>query len=388
MSAIRFDPVAMRDAAAEFQGLSDYGGPDFEAGLEVLLQTYDRHVVDEAGRGRLYRRVLKLLATRLRVVDAQRRHPQIASEQITRPVVLSGLPRTGTSALFNLLAIDPAARALLQWETHYPDPIDDLAAGAMDPRRRKLIDKIEVQRQQNPDFEAAHYASADTPEECVLLQALAFNGVQLGFECLLEPYASWFKGGDLLPMYRHYYELLQMLQWREPGQRWHLKAPAHLWALPALFEVMPDACVLWGHRSPLEVIPSIASLTSMAAKMYAGHMPTLSDTALGPLVMDFYANSLQRGIASREQLSELSFCDYSFRHFVDQPMAVVEGAYRYFSIELSDEVAQQLRCYIDDNPKGKHGKHHYDYAKYGLSESMIRERFDFYFSHPRYQQYL
>lgn len=388
MPEVVFDVDTMLASAAEFQGLNDYGDPEFKRGLQKLLQTYDQYVVDDFGRQKIYNRVLKLLAARLRITAAQHAHPEIAAEKITKPMVLTGLPRTGTSALFNLMSSDPAARALLQWETHYPDPIDGLAVGEMDPRRQKLIDKIESQRAANPEFDSIHFASADTPEECVLLHALDFNGVQLGFECMLEPYLSWHQNSDLLPMYRYYTDLLKMLQWREPGERWLLKAPAHMWGLDSLVNVMPDVCVLWGHRNPLQVIPSISSLTSLASKMYAGNMPALEKSQLGPLVMEFYARSLERGIATRETLDKSHFFDYRFKDFVADPLALVSDCYAFFDIEMSDSIKTALKDYIAANPKGKHGKHQYNYQEYGLSEKMILDRFEFYINDSRYNSFL
>lgn len=388
MSAVIFDAETMMASAAEFQQLDDYGDDYFKQGLTKLIETYDQNVVDDFGRNKIYNRVLKLLAARLRITEAQKRHPEIAAEKIIKPMLLTGLPRTGTSALFNLISSDPAARALLQWETHYPDPIDGLAEGEMDPRRKKLIDKIEAQRAQNPDFDKIHFASADTPEECVLLHALDFNGVQLGFECMLEPYESFHQQSDLLPMYRYYTDLLKMLQWREPGERWLLKAPAHMWGLDSLVEVMPDVCVLWGHRNPLQVIPSISSLTSLAARMYAGNMPSLANEKLGPIVMEFYARSLERGMATRKTLDAARFFDYRFKDFVNDPMALVSDCYSFFDIEMSAEVKSRLQAHIDANPKGKHGKHEYNYQKFGLSEAMILDRFDFYINDSEYKDFL
>ena len=388
MSDVVFDADAMMASAAAFAGLDDYGDQHFITGLKRLIETYDHYVVEEFGRQKIYNRVLKLLAARLRITAAQKKHPEIAKETITRPMVLTGLPRTGTSALFNLMANDPASRALLQWETHYPDPIDGLDADEMDPRRRKLIDKIEAQRAANPEFDTIHFASADTPEECVLLHALDFNGVQLGFECMLEPYLGFHQQSDLLPMYEYYKSLLQMLQWREPGERWLLKAPAHMWGLDALTAVMPDVCILWGHRNPLQVIPSISSLTSLASKMYAGNVPALAPEKLGPIVMEFYARSLERGIALREKMDKKYFFDYRFKDFVDQPMRLLQDCYDYFYIDMSEDVHNKLQAHIDANPKGKHGKHEYNYEKFGLSEQIILDRFAFYINDDRYSDYL
>ena len=233
-----------------------------------------------------------------------------------------------------------------------------------------------------------HFASADTPDECVLLHSLAFNGVQLGFECMLEPYQSWYQSSNLLPMYQYYLELLKMLQWRSPGDRWLLKAPAHMWGLDSLIRVMPDACILWGHRDPLQVIPSISSLTAMAAKMFAGHIPAMEKDKLGPLVMEFYARSLERGIATRSKIAPKHFFDYRFKDFVGKPLTLISDAYDFFKLPLDDELKNCFSNYIEKHPKGKHGNHSYSFETFGLTEAIILERFDFYYQHPVFSPYL
>ena len=201
--------------------------------------------------------MLQLLVNRLKIEDAFAKHPEIRQREIRRPVVLTGLPRSGTSALFNLLATDPAARPLRMWETQFPDPLEGLEPGQPDPRREAIEARQAEAREKNPEFSKIHFTSADTPEECVLLHAYTMNGVQLGTEVMMEPYASWFRAQNLHRPYRYYRDLLKMLDWQRPGERWLLKAPAHLWALDVLVEMFPDCCIILTHRNPLEHSPGI-----------------------------------------------------------------------------------------------------------------------------------
>jgi hypothetical protein len=191
MSEVGFDPEDLIQEAKSATGLADFGPEDFREPLGVLCRTYDVNPWDERGRKRNRRRVLGLLATRLRVQEALRKHPEIRERPLSKPMVLTGLPRSGTSALFNLLAADPAARPLLLWETQFPDPPENLAAGETDPRYLGVKAYYEQSQKKNPEFTKIHFASADTPEECVLLHALSFSGVHHGVEVMLEPYASW-----------------------------------------------------------------------------------------------------------------------------------------------------------------------------------------------------
>ncbi|MEH6550366.1 MAG: sulfotransferase [Pseudomonadales bacterium] len=299
MTSVSLNPDELMQAARERTQLNDFGDKHFSQGLEILLQTLDRHIADEGFRKRAGSRIRRNLETRLRITRALGDTPAIAEQDITRPVILTGLPRTGTSALFNLLANDPAARALLNWESQFPDPLPGHQPGQADPRRDMVSQAIEARRKDNADFDKMHYASADTPEECVNLHQFAFDGVQLGFEVMLEPYASWFQNHSLQALYDDYKTMLQMLLWCRPGERWLLKAPAHMWAIDEVISSFPDACVIWGHRSPLDVVPSISSMTAMVARMFGGNIEALSDKQLGPIVMEFYATSLERGLAAR-----------------------------------------------------------------------------------------
>jgi hypothetical protein len=355
-------------------GLSDFGPDDFREPLRVLCQTYADAPFDERGRKRNRRRVLQLLAARLRVEAALRLHPEIRSRAIRRPMFLTGLPRSGTSALFNLLAADPAARPLLLWETQFPDPAEGLAPGEPDPRYLAVKAYYEESQRKNPEFTKIHFASADTPEECVLLHALTLNGVHYGVEPLLEPYASWYRQQDLRPMYRYYRTLLQMLDWQRPGERWLLKAPAHMWAIDALLDVFPDVSIVWSHRDPLACVASVCSMTWAITN---GAL-ALTKQQLGPLVFDFYATSLERGLAVRERSDPARFIDVGHDAFVDDPLGVARRIYAHFGLPLPAAAQAALASHVAANPKGKHGSHDYALEEWGLDARSVRERFKAY----------
>ncbi len=368
---IRFDSEALLDEARNQTGLSDFGPGEFREALDVLLRTYDAHHVTPKGRKKAYRRVVGLLATRLRVAEVLHKHPEIAERPIPRPMVLTGLPRSGTSALFNLLGADPAARALLLWETQFPDPLEGLAPGARDPRRDAIEAYYEKSRKENPEFTKMHFASADTPEECVLLHAYCLSGVHIGTEPMLEPYGSWYREQDLHGMYSYYRMLLQMLDWQRPGDRWLLKAPAHMWAIDSLIDTFPDVSIVWSHRDPLACTASICSMTHLLMQ----NQVEISKEVLGPIVMDFYATSLERGLAVRDQCDPARFIDINHDDFVSDSMGVVERIYDHFDLPRNQAVNQALKDHIAANPKGRHGKHEYQLDDWGLEADQVRARF-------------
>lgn len=369
--AIAFDAEAMLEEARKQTGLSDFGSDDFREPLDVLLLTYDANHTTLKGRKKAYRRVMGLLATRLRVEEALRLHPEIKQRAVKSPMVLTGLPRSGTSALFNLLGADPDARALLLWETQFPDPFEGLEPGAKDPRHQAIEAYYEKSRETNPEFTKMHFASADTPEECVLLQAHSLNGVHHGTEVMLEPYASWYRDQDLSAMYAYYKTLLQMLDWQRPGERWLLKAPAHMWAIDTLIDTFPDVSIVWSHRNPLACTASICSMTHLLME----DQVDMPKEVLGPIVMDFYATSLERGLSVRDRCDPARFIDVNHDDFVEDARGTVERIYAHFGLPITAETGAALDAHIAANPKGRHGKHEYNLEDWGLTVQDVAARF-------------
>jgi hypothetical protein len=368
---VSFDVEALLATARAATELEDFGPDGFREALAMLCRTYDENPLSPKGRKRSQRRVLQLLTTRLRVQAALARHPEVRERPIRSPMVLTGLPRSGTSALFNLLAADPAARPLRLWEAQFPDPLEDLEPGQDDPRRAAVDAWIARGREKNPEFAAIHFTSADTPEECVLLQANTLHGVHEGIEVMMEPYASWYRAQDLGPMYAEYADLLRLLDWQRPGERWLLKAPAHMWAIDRLIETFPDVSIVWSHRDPRACVASICSMTHslMSSQMEP------DARALGPVVMDFYATSLERGLAARDRVDAARFVDVTHDDFVADGLAVVRRIYDHFGVAMTDAARVAFEAHAAANPQGKHGRHEYALADYGLSEADVLDRF-------------
>lgn len=373
MSSISFDINSVLDEARSKAGLDNFGSDDFMPGLAVLLQTYDQCGYNEKGRKRARRRVVDLLAARLRIEQAFIQHPEIDQVEIKQPMYLTGLPRTGTSALLNLLANDDAARPLKLWEGMMPDPFEPFQHGVEDPRYRAMKDWQDEQASKNPDFSKIHHTSADTPEECIHLLNHTFCDVQFGIETMMEPYGSWFREQDLSKSYHYYARLLRMLQWQRPGERWLLKSPAHLWALDCIDKEFPDACIIITHRNPLEAVTSYASM--MAAMMIEREY---DKKTLGPVVMEYLAQKVERSLRLRENIAKERILDLQFNDFVADSVSFVHGIYDYFRLPMTNSASQRIEEYAKQHPMNKHGKHQYDLEQFGLSEAQVLKRFAFY----------
>ena len=172
----------------------------------------------------------------------------------------------------------------------------------------------------------------------------------------------------------YYHDLLKMLDWQRPGERWTLKAPAHMWAIDALVENFPDVGIVWTHRNPLECTASICSMTAQLMAGREGFDPR----DLGPVVLDFYATSLERGLTAREKLDANRFIDVRYQDFVAGPVAVAERIYQHFDLPMTSEVSQALRDHVASHPQGKHGSHDYALSQFGLEKEHVLARFEGY----------
>lgn len=365
--------------ATKLEDLGEARYGDVRDTLAPLLATYDGSMaLTERGKKTTRRRLLGLLINRLRVVDALTKHPEIRERAIVKPTFLTGLPRTGTSALFNLLAADPEARPLLLWEGNHPDPIE-VPEGQEDPRLVALRDGLARARAVNPAFAAIHDAQADKPEECVQLLAHSLGFVQTGVEPLFSPYRESFLAQDFGPMYALYADLLRLLDWQRPGTRWLLKTPAHLWALDSLVRLFPDATIVVTHRDPRESIGSYCSMV----KALLFDSQEVDPRTIGPRVLENLAESMERAMRARDALDAARFIDVAYTDFVADPLATALQIHTHAGLSTDARVTDAMRAHVASHPQNKHGKHAYTLDEYGLDEAAVLARFEGYLRrHP------
>jgi hypothetical protein len=373
MSEAAFDLPSLLAEASAATGLDDFGQDDFKEGLQKLIETYTQNGFDERGVRRNRKRLVKLLQVRLRIEAAWKQHSEIRQVPIKAPMLLTGLPRTGTSALLNLLAQDPAARPLKLWEGMSPDPLPGNPRESEDPRYVQLKQFYDEAHKKNPNFDKIHFTNADTPEECIHLLNHTFQDVQFGVETMMEPYGSWFQQQDHMPSYRYYADILRMLQWQRPGERWLLKSPAHLWALDCLTTLFPDCSIIITHRNPLECVTSYAS---MMESMLIGR--DFDRKQFGPVVMEYLARKMESSLRQRASISPDRIIDLQFNDFIADGVGTVRRIYQHFNIAMTADAENRFQRYADEHPMGKHGKHDYRLEEYGLTEQQILDRFAFY----------
>jgi hypothetical protein len=372
---IALDEAALLEAARRQTGLSDFGPESFRPGLRKLLDSLERDArLTLFGRYFARRQVLELLSHRLLLTEHRKRHPEVAAQPIRQPLFILGLPRTGTTLLYGLLAEDPAHRAPLSWEVDQPCPPAETATYETDPRIEISRKRFEQLAQLAPGIQAIHPVGALMPQECIVLTASEFMSIRFEMCFDVASYQDWLLDQDMYDAYAHHRRFLQHMQSRHAGERWILKSPGHLGPLDALFDTYPDALVVQTHRDPLRVIPSVASLE------YTLRMVSTDDLdphALGRQQLRAWSTLLEQGMAARAAHPEREpqILDLAMDEIVRDPLGSVERIYRHFDLELRGETRARMERYLARHPKNQFGSHRYRRESFGLDEATVNEVF-------------
>jgi hypothetical protein len=373
---IRLDADEMLGEAVRRTGLSDFGGDSFLEPYRVLVRSVDEEAkLHPLGRVITRSDCLNWLENRLQLAEARKRQPGIAAERIENPLFITGLPRTGTSILHELLAQDPASRAPLHWEVRFPCPAPEAESYESDPRIERAERQIGLWNQIVPEYTTMHELGARIPVECVQLTTHEFVSEEFLGRYQAPSYAAFYAKADLVPAYRFHRAMLQHLQSRNRRERWVLKAPSHFPVLDTLFAVYPDARVVITHRDPLKILPSVTSI--LYSTMWVRSDEVDVEALLGWFTGETCAALVERMIALREsgRVDPKQFYDVRFEDLVKRPIPTLAGIYDHFGMTFTAEAERRIRDYLARKPKDKHGAHRYEFDHTGFDLVAERERF-------------
>jgi hypothetical protein len=299
-------------------------------------------------------------------------HPEVREERIRAPWVIVGLPRTGTSLLSILLGLDPNARALLHWEAARPIPPPTLATAAEDPRIAEHAKQIAQLLKLNPAVGAMHPFGATIAQECVALFMYDLRTLGMETQAYVPSYGRWLQSCDMAPAYVQHRLALQVLQSTQPTERWVLKTPNHLWCLPRLLEIYPDARIVWTHRDPGKVVTSLASLVNALQRIFT----TRRDPR--PAANDWLGKArfaLESGLAFDASAGG-GWCHHL--HFADlmaDPIGAVRALYARHGEEPSPLHVRRMQAWMRERGRHSEGRHVYDPADFGWSYDGLAEEF-------------
>ncbi|KZM73791.1 sulfotransferase [Nocardia terpenica] len=360
-------------SATKACGLTDFGPDDYLEALQVLLESYRRDAdLTELG-SKMHRYFLRgALVARALSEASWKAHPAYAETPVTRPIFVTGLPRTGTTALHRLLAADPRHQALEMWLTEYPQPRPPRETWSENPIFQRIEAGFTQHHVENPEFMGLHYMSAAEVEEC--WQLLRQTVKSVSYECLayLPTYSRWLRTRDWTDAYARHRRNLQLIGLGD-DRRWILKNPSHLFALDALLAVYPDALIIQTHRDPATVLASVCSLSDHAAR---GWSHTFTGSRIGETQLELWSRGLREFTAARARHDPGHFLDIDFDDLRADPLGTIETIYRAFDLELTP-AARAAMTALDTESRTGHRKptHRYSLADYGLTEDRVRAQF-------------
>ncbi|HEY1094131.1 MAG TPA: sulfotransferase [Glycomyces sp.] len=338
---------------------------------KVLLDCYAASpAVSLLGRRGMLMELRRRLTNRLRVARALATHPEIAAEPIEAPIIVTGLPRTGTTFTHNLLASPRSVRAPRLWEMFHTVPGDlpeDERAAAVQAAQA-VIDGVAARV---PNLLDIHEIAAEAPEECIAL--LSFHSLQWIMAGPVEPMHQWFARRDPRDDYRYLRQALQVLQHGRPRRRWVLKSPCHLWTLKALTDVFPDATIVWTHRDPVAVVGSYSSLTQVGWEIFQRRFDPAD---LGRFVLRRMVEAVEFGHRDRAGLTEAQIIDVDYHSLTAPASDRARTLFDQLGLPW-DEAAARHRADLD----GRHGArrpHDYGLDRYGLTASQVATGFGAY----------
>ena len=362
-------------------GLSDFGDTEFAEPLDRLLQSCASEAeLSLVGRLATSWDVGRFLDNRLRLRAAERAEPAIVAEPIERPIFIAGLPRSGTTFLHRMMLADPANRAPLVYETIYPQPP---AAGRRDRRAAGVARQLRAFERLAPEFRALHPLDADSPQECSEITAHAFRSLRFDTNYHVPSYTAWLESDPRhhLPAYRFHKRFLQHLQHQAggPPPRWVLKCPEHLFTLPALRTVYPDARLVFVHRDPVKVLLSVARLTEVLRQPFTRW---LDPAAIGRQESARWLDGTREMIAAGDGVGlPEPICHVHHLDLVSDPVATVEQVYQHFGLTLSSEATAAMQRRVAAQPNGGYGPRDYRFEDHGLDAAAEREKFRPYMLH-------
>ncbi len=360
--------------AATATGRVDFGPGDFRDGLRALLDSIDRDAdLTPDATERVVSDFRRRLVNRLEVEAWYAHHPEIEHTPVRGPVDITGLPRTGTTALASMLSLDPQFRPLRHWEQTRPCPPPEVERELEDPRRLEMVAQ---HAHLPPELDAMHIFEVDATAEDTELLGMAFHGQQ--YTLPVYRYHAWWRDSDMTSAFAYHRRVVQLLGSRRPPDRWLFKAPHHTFHLDAVVEAYPEICFVWTHRDPVKAVPSYASLVST---LFPPGQHDRNLEHLGREVSGHLRLGIERALDARARIGEERFIDVHHRELVADPAATVRRLYDALGLVLHPSVEAAMSRWQASNRPGARGTHRYTAAQFGLGASELRSDFAFYTDH-------
>ena len=377
---VLFDTDQMLAEAVAASGCDDLSDTD---GFTGRLAAHISAIESDSGlrqlsRNTLRSRIVRLLRNRLSLTDLLKRHPEITDIEIEKPLIVVGMPRSGTTHLVNLIAQDPRRRALPYWESQEPIPAPGQGpgVGGADPRFIRAKAEHDAMMASTPYVAAMHDRFPEAIEEEVEVADLDLSSYVLEWHARVPSWRDFYLGLDQTHHYRYLKTVLQALTFFRGPRTWVLKSPQHAEQLGPLMSTFPDATVAFTHRDPVAVIQS--AITMMA------YSDRLRRHSIDPdWLLDYWSDRIHRLLSAcvrdRALVPADRSIDISFHHLNGHEMPVLTELYGLAAVDIPAKVGARFQTYIDGNRRGAKGQIPYDLRRhFGIEPAELRSRFGFY----------
>jgi hypothetical protein len=364
-------------AAAKQAGVEDFGSDDF---LERLQVQVDAVNADEGasnlGRLSVLRDLVRFTRNRLHIEDLIKRHPEILDMQLEPPILIAGLPRSGTTFLHQIMAADPRLRSNPYWEALRPVAEHYMVDG-VDTRWQLAQDQWEAMDRMLPTLKAVHEFTPDHITEDIELSELDFGSYYLEWMCRAPSWRDYQEAHDMSGSYRYMEKVLKALSWQSGGsKRWVTKCPQHMERLSTLHSVFQNATFLINHRDPVASIQSAITAKAISSRLSRKRVDL---DEIASYWIDRYERLLRACVAQRDCLPEGQVMDIYFHKLMADPRQTLRQAYQVIGLDY-EPAAESIDRALSVNERGRHGQMQYDLrADFGLEPEQVRSRFEFYF---------
>jgi Sulfotransferase family len=367
------DADVLHQKAKDETGLEDFGSDDYRERFDLFLEALSE-IDGLHGPGVLsfHMQLLQVLKNRLLMEQLLKDHPEIRDLELVPPVVIAGLPRTGTTHLHNLLAAGPTFRVLRYWESIEPFPMPAEVGQEPDPRLARTDMAVDFMNQAMPHFKLMHEMTTEHVHEEI---QLLFNDLSTMLMETLGHVPAWrdhYLASDQTPHYEHLQLQLQAMQHLRGGRRWLLKSPQHLEQLPVLEKMFPGVTVVVTHRDPVPVTLSMLVMLCYSARMHRSPVNTAEICDYWVDRLDLMLQSLlrDRGVVPAERSMDVRFDD-----FMVDDLAVAAQVYELAGEELTDQARDAMNDYLEGHQRGRLGSVKTSPEMFGLTEADLRARF-------------
>ena len=379
---VRLTEEAVLAAASERARLDDFGSDDFRERLRVILdEVASNDNATELVKTTFFHKSVACATTRLQARDLLARHPEIHEVEVYRPIIVAGLPRSGTTHLLGLIGADTRLRALPFWESNQPIPFPWERPGAdgADPRYRRSEQAWERLQRVNPMIAPYHPMDPDHIHEDLDLQSPDFSTYVWEWMFKLPGWRDYYFAHDQTPHYEYGKTMHKILSWQDgaPTKRWVMKCPQHFEQLPTIMHVYPDATVVFTHRDP------VASLQSIVTQL--AYVTRTREKKVDPdWYLEYWVDRVHRLLSAYVRdlplVPEEQQVHVPFDEFVQDDVGWVERVYDVAGLPMTDDARSEIQDYLDQHERGKYGSIDHNLGRdFGVDPEEIRERFAFYF---------